>query len=190
MIDYMYCYRNYRPDVDWNTCGQAAIASITDYYGRNPYNLRRTQYIGTPYGGRWYWNDGEAIDSIYTGGFGPNVIFGLGTTGEQIRNALRAYGLNASVAYSGFGFWGWENHWRQLQNYLTWNRPVPVIVDTGRLGGPAWGAHWAIAYKRANGRVYLGNMGGWNSAPTDREFLSAWECAFLPFTFNHCGVYC
>ena len=38
MINYLHCYVNDRPQ-DWNTCGTAAIATITDYWGRNPYGL-------------------------------------------------------------------------------------------------------------------------------------------------------
>jgi len=41
MLDYVHAYRNYRPDVDWNTCGQAAIATITDFWGINPWGLSR-----------------------------------------------------------------------------------------------------------------------------------------------------
>jgi hypothetical protein len=41
MIGYLHCYRNSRPGVDWNTCGQAAISTIADYWGRNPYGLPR-----------------------------------------------------------------------------------------------------------------------------------------------------
>jgi hypothetical protein len=29
----------------------------------------------------------------------------------------------------------------------------------------------------------------WNSNPTYNEFLHAWHCWFLPYGFNHCGVY-
>jgi hypothetical protein len=188
MISYLHCYSNSRPDVDWNTCGQAAIATITDYWSRNPYNLSRTAYDYKT--SRYYWNDGAAIDAIKNGGYGPDVVFGWGTTGGRMSDALRSYGLNASVGYSGFGFWGWEGLWSSLQNYLYWNRPVPVMLDIGVLGGPAWGVHWAIAYRVADGRVYLGNMSGLgNASPTTNEFLSAWQCWFLPYGFNHCGVY-
>lgn len=44
MIDYLHCYGNYRQNVDWNTCGQAAISTIADYHGRGPTHLPRTMY--------------------------------------------------------------------------------------------------------------------------------------------------
>jgi hypothetical protein len=30
---------------------------------------------------------------------------------------------------------------------------------------------------------------GWNATPTANQFLDAWHCWFLPYGFNHCGVY-
>jgi hypothetical protein len=188
MIQYLHCYVNDRPNVDWNTCGQAAIATITDYWGRNPYGLARREQDWR--NSLYYWDDGEAIDAIKNGGFGADVIFGWGTTGGRIRDALGSYGLGAYVGYSGFFSWGWDSLWRSLQNYVAYNHPVPVMVDLGALRGPAFGVHWAIAYRIDGGRVYLGNMSSsWNSSPTTNEFLGAWHCWFLPYGFNHCGVY-
>ena len=88
MINYLHCYANSRPDVDWNTCGTAAIATIADYWGKNPYNLARKEIDWN--NSRWYWDDGEAIDAIINGGFGPDVVFGWGTTGGRIVDALRS----------------------------------------------------------------------------------------------------
>jgi hypothetical protein len=189
VISYLHCYVNDRSNVDWNTCGQAAIATISDYWGRNPYGVPRVERDS--YSGRYYWDDGQAIDAIKNGGYGPDVVFGWGTTGGRLRDALRSYGLNASVGHSGFFSWGWDGLWRSLQDYIYWNRPVPVMVDLGRLGGPAWGVHWAIAYRTDGSRIYLGNMSwSWNARPTYNDFLSAWHCWFLPYGFNHCAVYC
>ena len=185
MIDSLHCYRNSR-DVDWNTCGTAAIATIADYWGANPYGLARTTYDG----GRYYWHDGEAIDATINGGWGPDVVFGWGTTGGRIAEALNSYGINAGVGYSGFASWGWQGLWQCLQDYLAWNCPVPVMLDLGAIGGPWWSVHWAIAYKIEDGRVFLGNQaGGADSEPPVSDFLRAWHCWFLPYGFNHCGVY-
>jgi hypothetical protein len=146
MINYLHCYVNDRLEVDWNTCGQAAIATISDYWGRNPYGLVRREYDSANQ--RWYWDDSQAIDAIKNGGFGPDVVFGWGTTGGRVRDALRGYGLNASLGHSGFASWGWENLWQSLRNYVNWNRPVAVMIDLGAIGGPWWCVHWAIAYNR------------------------------------------
>lgn len=193
-ITYMHCYVNARRDVDWNTCGQAAIATISDYHGRNPANywpkgpsLPREKQ--DPRNGLWYWDDGKAIDVVKGSGYGPDVAFGLGTSGGRIRDALVKYGLSrTTTGHSGAFSWGWEFQWDRLRAYLSVNRPVPVIVDLGQMGGPGWLHHWAIAYRYANARVYLGAC-PWNEAPTEREFLSAWHSSSLPYGFNHCGVY-
>jgi len=186
MINYLHCYVNDRPDVDWNTCGIAAIATIADYWGKNPYSLSRREFDW--HNGLWYWDDGEAIDAIINGGFGPDVVFGWGTTGGRIVDALKSYGLNPSVGYSGFASWGWENLWSSLKSYVNANRPVPVMVDLGAINGPWWTVHWPIVYKVDSERVYLGNC-PWNPKPLINDFLSAWHCWYLPYGFNHCGVY-
>jgi hypothetical protein len=173
-------YVNSRPDVDWNTCGQAAIASITDYHGLNPYGLPR---VGQ------YWDDGEAIDAVINGGWGPDVVFGWGTTGGRIRDALSSYGLQANVGFSGAFSSGWEDQWQALNAYVSQNLPVPVLVDVGALGGSWWTAHWPIVYRIEGDQVYLGNPIG-SSVVDQSTFLSAWHCWFLPYGFNHCGVYC
>jgi len=186
VINYLHCYVNDRPDTDWNTCGQAAIATISDYWGRNPYGLWQVEYDW--HNGRWYWDDGQAIDAIRNHGFGPDVVFGWGTTGGRIADALRSYGCSASVGYSGFASWGWQGLWSSLQNYVYWNHPVPVMIDLGAIGGSTWGVHWAICYKVDGGRVYLGNC-PWNPNPLINDFLNAWHCWFLPYGFNHCAVF-
>jgi hypothetical protein len=94
-----HAYSNSRPDVDWNTCGQAAIASMTDFNHKNPWNL--------PRGANGFWNDGAAIDHVKQDGFTPDVVFGWGTTPGRIRDALRQYGVAADAGSSGLFFAGW-----------------------------------------------------------------------------------
>jgi hypothetical protein len=187
MIYTFHAYSNHRANVDWNTCGQAAIASVADYWGRNPYGLPRRGWHTHNY--RYYWDDGEAIDATKAGGYGPDVIFGWGTTPGSIRNALTSYGLAASVGHSGIFSWGWQELWASVQNYLYWNRPVPVLIDLGAIGGPGWSPHWAVAYRVDGGRIYLGNC-PWNPAPVVSSFQNAWHCWYLPYGFNHAAVFC
>lgn len=181
-----HAYANFRPQVDWNTCGQAAIASITDFHHKDPYSLPRTS--------QGYWNDGEVIDAIKAGGFGPDVVFGWGTTGGRVRDALNSYGLRARVGYSGFLFADWPSQWNSLlENVYYFRLPVPVLVDLGSLGGPAWTAHWPIAwrmdYTPSGMVIYLANC-PWAPQVSQTQFLDAWACRQLPYGFNHCGVYC
>src|SRR5207253_3114811 len=109
-------------------------------------------------------------------------------TGGRIAEALNRFGLPAEVGYSGAFSSGWDQLWKRLQDHLSNGFPVPVMIDLGGFGAGAFSIHWAIAYRIAHGRVYLGNC-PWNPSPTIDEFLRAWQCSYLPIGFNHCAVY-
>lgn len=183
-----HAYVNSRPNVDWNTCGQAAIASMLDYHGRDPFGLPR---VNSGADGRMHWDDGTVIDNLINAGWGPDVIFGFGTTGGRISDALRYYGLNQNyVEYSGLFSAGWVELWDKLKYFLrVLETPVPVLVDIGALGGDWYTAHWPIAYRiGSSDEVYLANC-PWSPIVDRDTFLRAWHCHFLPLGFNHCAVY-
>lgn len=167
MLTKFNAYRNSRPDVDWNTCGQAAIASILDYHHLDPWNLARTH-------GRW--NDGAAIDAVKADGFGPDIIFGWGSSAGLIAKALRHYGLAArprGLAFDG----GWEHAWPELLNMLDRELPVPVMLDLGRLNGSHNQFHWAIAYGYDSNSLHLAAVTP--SRPSHQIFRDAWRCDFV-----------
>ena len=84
--------------MDWNRCGQAAVATLLDYHKLDPYALKKPNYDGKDC--RLHWVDGEIIDRICED-FPPNHLFGLfGTTPCQLERALRYAGLEASWAAS------------------------------------------------------------------------------------------
>lgn len=66
--------------VGWNTCGQAAIASMLDYLGKDPFGLPR---VVRGSDGRMHWDNRAIINALQSAGFGPDVVFGFGTTGEN-----------------------------------------------------------------------------------------------------------
>ncbi|WP_211294266.1 hypothetical protein [Lentzea kentuckyensis] len=178
MLKSLQTYTNFRPDVDWNTCGQAAIASILDYHGIDPWGLSRSH-------GRW--DDGAAIDRVIADGFGPDIVFGWGSSGGRIAAALRHYGLCArsrGVFFQG----GWAAAWPELQNLLERDLPVPVLLDLGRLEGKNYVFHWAIAYAYDDQRVHLASVG--TTTPTHQQFLDAWRCdfIFIPMDLKFCSV--
>ncbi len=180
----IHAYENCRPSKDWNTCGQAAIGTMLDYFGLNPYGLECV-----PQGkSGCHWSNGEIIDALINDDCGPDNPFGLGTSVFGVAKALKKHGLDATASYSGFLLAGWEQLWEQLKSYLAARVPVPVIIDLGVIGGPQFTIHWAIAYRWEGGQVFLGNCGYRPVVPED-QFLRAWACGFLPYTFNHCGVY-
>lgn len=167
MLQQLRTYRNFRKDVDWNTCGQAAIATMVDFHGLDPWSLPRTN-------GRW--DDGAAIDAVKADGFGPDIVFGWGSSSGVIANALRHYGLaarNRGVLFNG----GWETGWPELRNLLDRDLPVPVLLDLGRLSGQDNVFHWAIAYGYDDNTVHLAAVSP--SRPTIAKFRDAWRCDFI-----------
>lgn len=184
-LDYLHAYRNSRPNIDKNTCGQAAIATILDHHGIDPFGLERSTY--DEHDAKYYWDDGRVIDSIKSK-FPPDVVFGLGTSGGRLIDAFKTYGLKAQCGFSGIGSIGWGDQWTTLQRWVAAKHPVPVILDTGAIGGSAGAAHWAVVYKVDDSCVHIGN---WARMPVvdQQTFLHAWHCQFLPYGFNHCGVY-
>ncbi len=98
MINYLHSYVNDRPD---------RLEHLRNSGDRHYRGLLGTESVW-PFAkesdgrdGLWYWDDGEAIDAIKNGGFGPDVVFGWGTTGGRIADALKSYGLSASVFIRG-----------------------------------------------------------------------------------------
>lgn len=185
----LFAYRNYRPQVDWNTCGQAAIATLLDFHGKDPYGLPRPQHGND---GRDHWDDGAIIDSIKQNGFGPDAVFGWGTTGGRMVDALRAYGIPSSLGY--WTFWPQtylmqiqELLWSELKNQISRGLPVPVLIDVGDLGASWYTAHWPVVYRIEDDKVYLGNC-SWKPVISKQQFLYVWRCWFLPYGFNYCCV--
>jgi hypothetical protein len=166
--------RNTRPGVDWNTCGQAAIATVLAHSRLGPFAA------GVPV------TDGEAIDWVKRE-FPGDLPLGLGTTAFRLAAALRALGLGAERVHSG---WFERDAARALERLVTHVRarhPVPVCIDIGRLGGPIGAGHWAVAVAFEDDRIWLGNAG--LEAPLSRErFVELWRCRWFPYGHNHAAV--
>jgi hypothetical protein len=170
-LNLIHAYTNTGP-AGWNTCGQAAIATILDFHGVDPFHLPRDS--------QGHWNSGEIIDAIKRDGMGPDVIFGWGTTPNRIGEALAKYGLHVRINGASPVFpRSRSSLFVELRAFLDADLPVPVLVDLGALGGPALVAHWPIAFKVADGRVHLANCST-NRTPEINQFISAWHAWFLP----------
>ena len=182
---YLHSYGGPRPLADFNTCGQAAVATVLDYYGLDPYGLPRPIYDEKD--GRHHWRDCQIIDRIKER-FPPDNFFGLfGTTGDQIRRALTDAGLDTRLAYSPTPDDG-RRIWEDVKLWMNAGWPVVVIVDRGKLGGRPFTAHWAVAHKVAGSRVYLANSKG-RPVVLEERFVRAFRCRFMPARFNHCAVF-
>jgi len=157
---------------DWNTCGQAAMASVLAHFRAGPY------IHGSP-------ADARVIDELLDR-FGPDVPFGLGTTVHRITAALAAHGIDTDVVHTGLFGHGLSAALRRVTAHAARGIPVPVCVDDGVLGGMPWSAHWALVLGIDDARVRLGNARV-TSLSLDR-FLVAWRCRHLPPPHRHCAV--
>ena len=183
-VEYLHSYDGARPFADFNTCGQAAVATILDHYGLDPYGLPRPIYDEND--GRYHWRDDQIVDRIKER-FPPDNFLGLfGTTGNQIRGALAWAGLETRLAYA-VDLDGGRRIWEDVKRWTSGGCPVVVIVDRGKLGGRPFVAHWAVVHRVAGSRVYLANSKGTPVVSEDR-FLRAFRCRFMPARFNHCAV--
>ena len=182
----MHSYHSSRPRVDWNRCGQAAVATLLDYHGLDPYGLNKPIYDEND--GHRHWADGEIIDRICED-FPPNHLFGLfGTTPGQLGKVLRSAGLEARwVSSTNIGK-GRQQVWEQVKRSVAASLPVIVSMDMGKLGGRPLSAHWGVIYRVRDSYVHLANTKNITLVPEAR-FLRAFECWFMLPRFHHCAVF-
>ena len=172
--------------MDWNRCGQAAVATLLDYHGLDPYGLKKPNYDGKDC--RLHWVDGEIIDRICDD-FPPNNVFGVfGTTPGQLAKALRFAGLEASWTASMNQGKGRQKIWEEVKRSVEAGLPVIVSMDLGKLGGPPLRAHWGVVYRIDDSYVHLANTKNLTMVPEAR-FLRAFECWFMLPRFHHCAVF-
>lgn len=182
---YLHSYHSSRPWVDWNRCGQAAVATIYDYYGSNPYGLEKPVYDAKD--DSYHWEDGKIIDRIKED-FPPNHAFGLlGTSAQQIARALEFGALETRIACSRDTVEG-RKIWEDVKRYANDGHPVIVIMDRGKLGGRPFAAHWGVVHSAAECEIRLANT---KNVAKVREsvFLRAFACRFMPSAFNHCAIF-
>jgi hypothetical protein len=182
----LHSYHSWRPRVDWNRCGQAAVATLLDYHELDPYGLKQPIYDEKD--GRHHWASGEIIDRICEE-FPPNHLLGLfGTTPGQLAKALRSAGLEASWAASRNEGESSEKIWKEVKRSVEAGFPVIVIMGMGKLGGRPLTAHWGVVYRIEDSTVYLANTKNITTVP-EAHFLGVFKCWFMPPRFHHCAVF-
>jgi hypothetical protein len=181
---YVHSYYSSRSLVDWNRCGQAAVATMFDFHGLDPYGLDRPIFDRRD--NRYHWRDGEVIDRINES-HPPDHFAGLfGTTPRQLSMALESGGLKARISSSPNPERG-RVLWEEAKRSMASGSPVIVILDRHKIGGRPFAAHWAVAYRVEDTTVHLANTSGVETA-SEASFLRAFRCRFMPKPFNHCAI--
>lgn len=164
--------RNTRPGLDWNTCAQAAVATVLAHFRAGPFSE------GVP-------DDATAVDRIRAT-HPPDVPFAMGTSAGRVAEALASHGLHVERVHSGFVGWDFPLAWDRLSRHVADGHPAIVCVDEGLLGGLPWSAHWSVVTAvDIHGAVLADRVA--EPVPIER-FLSAWQCRVLPFGHNHAAI--
>lgn len=189
---YMHCYRNI--GVPW--CGQAAAASLLDYWGFDPFGLPRT--VTDSIDGSSYWDQNQVVSAVhdrYPADFPfPPDDARKPTTPNQVQAALQGLShpsIYSFVSYSGVDDMNGEQNWEVLKKRLTDDilAPPVILLDCRTLGWDSlwWTGHYVPAFNYDGSNVWVGNSiatGGVDQIPQD-NFRAAWAChGYLGF-FSH-----
>ncbi len=177
-----YSYSNLKTQEN-ETCGQAALATLLDYFGLNPFNLPRLRgQDGRPH------FENETFVGALVRRYPPAKILSFRcTTPEQIENALLECGLHcersAPDAYSD----GQESR-AELTDWIRKHRlPVLTLLDMPKLWPEhykAYTLHWGVIYSVGASGVA---MASWhqNWAIEWPRFMASWHCGGLWAGLNY-----
>ncbi len=164
--NYIHGYKNYGTP----NCGQAAVATIWDYWRFDPGYAGPRTVSDPSLSERQYWQDYQVVEQI-TRNF-PNDI--VGASPNRLCDAFRAAGFE-----NGWS-WGPNTTYETIAPFINNSIPVPVICLV------QWGAalHWVCVYRLSDGHVWFSNpaqssIGNYNDpAELSRE---QWRCARMPY---------
>lgn len=186
-IGYLHSYYSSRPITDWNTCGQAAVATMLDFHGVDPFSIGKPVY--DPKDERFHWRDGEVIDAIREL-YPPDCLRGLcGTRPGQIAQALSHWGLDSSFLSSRDEHKQPAKNWDAVKAAVADGKPVITIMDRTRLGRKPFVAHWAVIRGIDSSGVHIANTEGIETVE-EPEYLRSFECWFMPREFRRCAIFC
>jgi hypothetical protein len=183
----MYSYDNLEGSLYNNTCGIAAICSIVDYYGLNPFGLQRSV---RGFDNRMHFNNHEFLSKMLFQ-FPLTMVFSLKfTKGEQILKALRHFGIRCEEAYPAAYSNGEEVKTSLVDHIKKRKRPVIALVDLKDMGltKEDWQLHWGIIFDCGNAGVSLAS---WHEVYQVNwpHFMNGWHCKNLPYPNNFYHIY-
>jgi hypothetical protein len=172
-----------------NCCGQAAVTSVLDAWGKNKYEGRARLMLLLRDIYKWYPPD------IFHGSFG--------TSANRMISALKDMGLKNTISLrlepwiiGGFGnpanVVAYQAYSKMVFSYVNAGYPAIVMVDNGKLGDKPLVFHWLVLYEANNNGVLVCNAitktQGYHRRSYDYlTFSQAWEAAALAspgFRFN------
>lgn len=180
-LPYIYGFENTNPSSygqkNGNNCGQAAIATIVEYWKKNVHShIKRNRYNNRD---QRYYPDNDAFVEAIEYDYPPDLLFGhFGTSKERIQDALIDYGMdNVNVYYDRGGNPAGQRELDILINWLENRYPVIVLLDLGPLDGKHWAFHYVVVYHYDGSDFYITNP--YDKVPFD-DFIQSWWCKGLP----------
>lgn len=187
-LPYVYSYNNFAKSGE-NTCGQAAMATIADFFGLNPYGLPagRQQYAKDQ---RPHYDNEEFVGRLFKQ-FPPSMSIPFVeekvTVREDLIRAFRSWGLQVEENYAAAYEQDGGPHPAALRSWIHKSRlPAVVLLDNGAWAGPEerFKLHWAVVYGWDDNNVH------WASWHTEiimpwKQFVPTWRCHFLPYPNNY-----
>lgn len=157
-----------------NFCGQAAVASVLEYYGR----------VGA------YRSPQHLIDAVCMRWPPDNFGGALGTSSNQLIRALEAHGLNAVAMSLEPWFPGgfinpanqvaWHPYRDMVERHVNRGHLAICLVKTTKVGGQSWGLHWCVFAEIVASSLRVCNAfdatGGYaDRIMSTKDFHEAWE---------------
>jgi hypothetical protein len=179
-VTYLHGYQNAAPPRE-NSCGQAAMATVLDAWGFNPYNLSNSVYDDQD--GRWHWDNDTAVNAIQDS-YPDRWIALVGEVGifpDDISGALANLSSGMTTQAYAAGDNNWEQQWEALVSRMQFGRPTIVLLDAAALNwGPPASGHYVVAYNYddASGSICVTNTYNSDGSPwiAKDQFLNAWRC--------------
>lgn len=172
----LYSYDNLASQ-EGETCGQAAIATMLDYFDRSPFKLKR---VVPGQDGRLHYDNTAFVGAI-THRYPPtNYVAFKASPPELIVEALNGFGLHATRVLPPDGQAGdWAR--RELETWLARARhPLLALIDMQKWmpQAPWYSMHWAVIYACGPKGV---SVASWheNHQIDWSVFMSAWHCEGL-----------
>lgn len=192
----LYTHTNHQEeDKKGHTCGHAAIASILDFFDRNPWRLKRTERgQEAADDGRLHFPD-ILVDQIYRSYPPKDWYFLKFCSREKIIDALRDAGLVTNDSFKG----AFEKSGFYIENLKIWiakyKMPVIVLLDCHNLSPYVDGLkegwhryHWGIIFGFNADYVLMGSWKRVYKIPWS-GFIHSWACGALPWDHQFYAIY-